>query len=500
MTSQSIMDLMIESRLKNMRRLFRSKDSSSRRLSLSNWRREKRQQFVTEKYRKIDSEWYSLDTEDDNDLGINSCDDIKCLDVLFGYLSGQTLINDFTAKKVFVSVKSYLKNNTDLCKDLMTQQFFLTLSTFVSKPIISSQIRFAALDLIQDIVKYEQNDELMVKNKTILHILVNFNASDIEVVTKTVVLMQELTRYSSRLLVIAIDNGYLLFLMKIIESTQVFTQRKSTETIRSKRLSEKKFQLIREVSESLRLIANELTTTDVIKDLYSIFGKLLHFKDNKIIINALSSLKIIITRNPETIVLLNRNLMLSTTDLMSKNNQTISSIVVQFWKLFYEAIDYTVFESFKSLLIESNLIQKLYEILSKVDNKGLVSEVADFLYEFVDRFDNSFELLVPFDIYHSLIIALSGCNQLTQRQVLTTINRIVDRIESLEMVTHFLKIELLEALVPFLGSSDPGLMTVSSRTLYQLMKKAEEFGLRDVVLIRAEYCSLNVGSLCPQIN
>lgn len=475
-----------------MRRTIVSKDSEYRRLSLNDWRRLKRQSIVNGN-RGIDFDWLSSDPEDEPDSRPDACIDGRSLDLLCQYLMLSD-VDDMSATMCLQNMKFYIRSGEN--SDSLCAQFVSTLSAFMAKPLISNQTRSAALDLIAEIINkvdISLYEELIAKSGLVLSIMTNFDTNQMndEILTKAVIVMQGLTRNSRPLLLQALDKGYLWFLMRIIKSTQVFRQRKYTEISQSERLLQKKLTLIREISESL-----VSTTTAVnhqrtqIQDLYSMFEKLIHFKDKKIVDNAVVSLNIIVEQNPDSVLLLNRCLILSLTDLVSKNNENISSNVVHFWKLFNERIDDNIVNFFKSLLIETNLIKRLVDIVPNINSTRLVREVIVFLSEFIDKFSSSFELMIEFDAYISLMKLLIHSDSLNRMLVLSTIRRIVDQMASPQTLVYLFQIGIIETLTD-LKVSDPNISDYCFQILSKIHLKSEQLNLNQEFFMRVNSHDLN---------
>ena len=490
------MDPLVETRLKHMRRTIQSRDNDCRRISLNDWRREKRHTIVNVN-RGIDFEWLNVESEDevDSGSGVLMATDITSLGQ---YLIGPLHMDEMIATKCLQNIKMFVRNNYE-SEEVICAQLVTTLSIFLAKPLNSNQMRGAALDIIGEIIKdvdITHYEELIAQSGLVLSVMVNFDTNHIEVLTKVVFVMRGLIRNCRTLLVQALGNGYLLFLMNIIKSTYVFRQRKYTETSQSERLLQKKVNLIREVSESLvsAAIAGLKPDRNLIQDLYSMLEKLIHFKDNKTVDNAVMSLNILVEQNPESLSLLNRHLILSLTDLLSKNNENISSNVVHFWKQLNQRIDTNIVNFFINLLIETNLIKKLVHIVLNIESKGLNKDVIIFLSEFIDKFGSSFELMVEFDVYLSLLRLLVRSDSLNRVLVLTTIKLLLDHFATRELLIHLFQIGIIETLV-HIRANDSNLSSDCFRTLIKIQLKSEELNLKDEFFMRAHGFNLSLISI-----
>ncbi len=481
------MDESIESklvRLKHMKKvgLIKEYTRERRNQTINKIRKEKRLNIVNS-FRGIDFDWFYVDISDDSDVEITQTS--KSMNQLVDYIMGSIDMNESIARDCIGKAKKLLKDNRHNCQDLTRVEFFQRLSAIVANPLISSTLKVSILDLIESIIScLDINLNILSKSGIVLSIMISLNTFDIELVTKTITVMQMITNFSNEMLTIALENGYLLFLMNIIEWTQLTKQKRSNKL--NQYVHSFKLDLIRAISQSLLNLALRSTNADVINTLFPLFQRLILFKDSKVISNIVTALVFITEKNPNYLFQSNSQMIVIITEFLTQNNENIVLNVLRIWIIIIMNTTQC-----SSLVTDTKLMRNVRILLENNSNLHVIKEITNFLFTFIDKFSIAIDLVIKWEIMPLLMRALSSVDYFCKQQILLLILKPITKTESHENLIYLIRIRIIETLVSLLALEEENLTFFTLEAYHCILSSALKLGQLDSVMTKASQCSLN---------
>jgi hypothetical protein len=480
------MDESIESKLVRLKRmkkfgLIREETRERRNQTINKIRKEKRLNIVNS-FRGLDFDWFYVDISDDSDTEISQTS--KSMHQLVDYIMGSIDINENIARDCIGKAKKLLKDNRHNCQDLTRVEFFQRLSAIVANPLISSTLKVSILDLIESMMScLDINLNLLLKSGIVLSIMISLNTFDIELITKTITVMQIITNFSNEMLTIALENGYLLFLMNIIQSTQLTKQKNNNKL--NQYIHSFKLDLIRAISQSLLNLALRSTNADVINTLFPLFERLILFKDPKVISNIVTALVFITEKNPNYLFQNNSQIIVIITEFLTQNNENIVLNALRIWIIII--INAT---QCSSLVTDTKLMRNVRILLENNSNLHVIKEILNFLFIFMEKYSIAIDLMIKWEIIPLLIRALSSVDYFCKQQILFILKLII-KTESHENLIYLIRICIIETLVSLLVLEEENLTFYALEAYHCILSSALKLGQLDCVITKASQCSLN---------